>query len=136
MKTDYTRCQTEIAESLKCGEHIKCNVENPMHSLYEDKRNDAKIVAYITDYKNKLQYYLDDTGIGWDDAIPSTTEVRVISHISMMMGLLERGYVQEKNGKWSPPSKRKLAATIFLECGKVPNQISEYYDWMLTEVEI
>ena len=135
MKTSYKDCHPVVEEHLLRGEHCRCLCKLRASDSEFIKRP-VRIIAYIHDHENDLGYYLDYEGIGYDTVEPVMTEARIIDAVSMMKGMIERGWVQMVSGDWELPSGYIMAATVFLECGTRPNCIDGYLDWMVEEIEI
>ena len=123
MKTDYTGCNKEIAESLKRGEHIEC--------ITKTSRVKETIIAYLS-RSNKP--YVSSAGIFLSYAEPITTETYVIDAVAMMKGLIERGYTVDKHGWWFTEVS-VLRSNAWSYCGKLPSSALTWEDWMLEERE-
>ena len=122
MKTSYKNCHPEIAASLQRGEHIRCVCNNFPHT----------IIAYVQGYDYP---YIDDTSCKYDNAVPIKTTTYVIDAVSMMKGLVERGYVLDHKGYWSLGMDDGISPSMWIYCGKpVIDYIWE--PWMLIDKEV
>jgi len=123
METSYEGCHPEIAESLKRGEHIEC--------ITKTSRVKETIIAYLS-RSNKP--YVSSAGIFLSYAEPITTETYVIDAVSMMQGLVDRGYTYVSEGQWSTDGGYEhFEPEWWGDCGKVKR--CSMPDWMLIEKE-
>jgi len=129
-ETDYTGCHPEVAESLKRGEHVVCHVV-----LNGDSSSrKVKVIAfsngeYVTD--NIHAYPCTEYSIKLVE-----TETRVIKHVPMMQGLIDRGYVAYSEGFCIDKDDLIFYCKQFKYCGKIPTDTFTWEPWMIEEVEI
>ena len=131
MKTSYKNCHPEIAASLQLGEHIEC--------ILWDRKDDSRkyeqtVVAYTGGSEDHTNYLTMD-GDYWDCAIPHKTETYVIDAVSMVKGLVDRGYEPTMAGEWCKDGVRFLPR-LFTYCDK-PHDLAnaDLKDWMLIDKE-
>jgi len=134
MKTSYERCHQEIAESLQRGEHIRCRCKAASGPGLINVEGIC-IIAYIFNPESALGRYLDINGFGYDIAYPMITETYVIDAVSLMKGLVERGYKVSEKGNW------KLKDKVFYVnwwqlCGETEVVEECFEPWMLEEREV
>ena len=127
MKTDYTNCHPEIAESLKRGEHIRCKAAG---------RDDDRAVVLVTAYLGKERLYLSDKGEFWHTLEPIKTETYVIDAVSMMKGLVERRYNVLDDGTWVKLNYMSVTTDIWQHCDYRQPYNVPYDSWMLEKREI
>ena len=129
MKTDYTNCNQDIADSLKRGEHIRCYI-------IEDTKAERKrtIIAYLNGCYvdgnlNKIQSNKCSVRL-------VATETYIIDAVSMMKGLAKRRYKVDTLGYWSDGVGNSLAPIMWFRCGKTTCAKYTWEDWMLEEREV
>lgn len=129
MKTSYEGCNKEIAESLKCGEHIPCSI-----SLGTQKEK-VLIISYSLNTKLKAPY-VGENGERYVNPIPIKTETYVIGAIEMMKGLVERGYAVDRQGWWINENSVNMTPSAWQYCDKPEFLRYDWEDWMLEEREV
>lgn len=136
MKTSYEGCDPKVAESLKKGEHFKCKMMFG-NTLFDGK---TIIIAYIKGY------YVTDKreciNIANITITPIETETRVIGHVAMMQGLIERGYEPNPHGVFrlfhmgDPKDSDFFPIRLWQYCGTPIESTLKFEPWMIEEVEI
>jgi len=127
MKTSYSGCNPEIAESLQRGEHIKCI------SFDGNTKTEITVCAYDS---NVMASYVCTNRQDWDTAEPIKTATYVIDAVAMMKGLVERGYLHIGNGDWAL-GKKEVLSPVWSQCGEILTGNRRGWEpWMLEQKEV
>ena len=127
---DFTGCHPVIAEHLKRGEAIKCNVW--------DNYRDHEVV-WVCLYEMGAKYpYRNITGTGWKDAepIPIKTK-RIMPPERAIPVLIAEGWSFDDSGNLVGYKKNSILTTLFKLMGK-PLSDTKVWDWpscIIEEVE-
>jgi len=128
MKTSYINCHPEIAESLQRGEHIRCYIRE----VAKSKRY-RTIIAYVNG--NYIDHNLVKLIHEQCEVTMIKKETYVIDAISMMKGLIERGYQVSEKGNWK--LKDKVFYVNWWQLCDEDNFVDGCFeDWMLWEREV
>ena len=125
MKTSYLGCNKEIAESLKRGQHIKCICGGSVP---------AKVIAYVEG--SSYPYRTTGSCCSYSIAEPIKTETYVIDAVSMMKGLVKRGYKVTDDGNWKKNNHVDFITEKWRFCGFLLPSGYAFEDWMLEEREV
>lgn len=116
---DYTGCHPVIAEHLKRGEAIKCNVW--------DNYRDHEVV-WVCLYEMGAKYpYRNITGTGWKDAEPIPLKTRrIMPPERAIPTLIAEGWSFTSTGSIAGPGISVLPEMYALMGGDVDDEVNKY----------
>ena len=128
---DFTGCHPVIAEALKRGEAIKCNVW--------DNYRDHEVV-WVCLYEMGAKYpYRNITGTGWKDAEPIPLKVkRIMPPERAIQALIAEGFAFTSAGNLSGPGTTILTPKMYALMGEDLDGEASEFAWppcIIEEVE-
>jgi len=116
---DYTGCQPDIAEALKSGKEVLCNLS--------DSKQGSKTNGYVRDYVKGNTFPYATKVSAYKAATPVEVKQRVKKASEIVKWLEDHGYEVDEIGDWENEVTAAFSAEMFQHCGKEP---CDHLNWL------